>query len=89
MRPSGTAPRAADSELRIAGAEGLAFTAPKALRSRPNTPTYPQYADLLGGAPPRVPPNRGMGLELETGDEPMPRPRPVKPRSDGVLEDSR
>ena len=53
----------------VHGAEGPAFTAQHA--------DLAQYADGLGGAPPRVPPNRGMGLEL---DEPMPRSRPVKPK---------
>ncbi len=31
------------------------------------------YADVLGGAPPGLPPDRDMELELETGSAPMPR----------------
>ncbi len=37
-------------------------------------------SDALGGAPPGMPPDRGMGLELGTGGAPMPRSRPVARR---------
>jgi hypothetical protein len=62
----------ADAELRLAGADDPAFAALKI-----------QYADVLGGAPPGMPPDHGMELELKTGDAPMPRSRPVKRLSDG------
>ena len=57
----------ADAELRLAGVNVPAFRALKA-----------HYADMLGGAAPGMPPDRGMELELETGDAPMRRSRPVK-----------
>ena len=57
----------ADAELRLEGADDPAFAALKV-----------RYADVLGGAPPGLPPDRGMELELETGGAPMPRSRPVK-----------
>ncbi len=55
------------------GADDPAFAALKA-----------EYAGVLGGAPPGLPPDRGrMELAIETGDAPMPRSRPVKrPLSD-------
>ena len=43
----------------------------------------------LGGAPPGMSPDRGMELELETGDSRMPRSRPVKRLSDGELAELR
>ncbi len=68
----------ADAELRLAGVNDPAFLALKA-----------QYADVLGGAPPGMPPDRSMELELETGDAPMPRSRPVKRLSEGGLAELR
>ena len=68
----------ADAELQLFGADDPAFAELKA-----------QYADVLGGAPPGMPPDRGMELELETGDAPMPRSRPVKRLSDGELAELR
>ncbi len=56
--------RFADAELRLAGDDDQALKV--------------EYADVLGGAPPGLPPERSMELVLETGDAPMPRPRPVK-----------
>ncbi len=44
---------------------------------------------MLGGALPGMPPDRGMELELETGDAPMPRSRPVKSLSNGELAELR
>ena len=41
------------------------------------------------GAPHGMPPDRGMELELETGDARMPRSRPVKRLSDGELAELR
>jgi len=67
-----------DSALHLAGADDPAFAAVKT-----------KYADVLGGAPPGLPPDRGMELELETGDAPMPRSRPVKRLSDGELAELR
>ncbi len=51
----------ADAELSLEGADDVAFTVLKA-----------EYADVLGGAPPGMQPDRGMELELETGNAPMP-----------------
>jgi len=68
----------ADAELRLEGADDPAFAALKV-----------EYADVLGGAPPGMPPDRGMELELETGGAPMPRSRPVKRLSDGELAELR
>jgi hypothetical protein len=60
----------ADAELCLEGADDPAFAALKVT-----------YANVLGGAPPGMPPDCGMELELETGNTPMPRSRPVMPRS--------
>ena len=68
----------ADAELHLEGSDDPAFAALKA-----------RYADVLGGAPPGLPPDRGMELELETGDAPMPRSRPVKRLSEGELAELR
>ena len=67
----------ADAELRLSGTDDPAFAALKT-----------NYADVLGG-PPGMPPDRGMELELETGDARMPRSRPVKRLSDGELAELR
>ena len=50
----------ADAELQLQGTDDAAFAALKH-----------EYADVLGGAPPGMPPDRCMELELETGDAPM------------------
>ena len=68
----------ADAELRLAGGDNPAFATLKA-----------EYADVLGGAPPGLPPERGMELVIETGDAPMPRSRPVKRLSEGELAELR
>jgi hypothetical protein len=68
----------ADAELRLAGADDVSFAALKA-----------KNADVLGGASPSMPPDRGMELELETGGAPMPRSRPVKRLSDSELAELR
>jgi hypothetical protein len=68
----------ADAELRLAGDDDPAFAALKV-----------EYADVLGGAPPGLPPERGMELVIETGDAPMPRSRPVKRLSEGELAELR
>ena len=68
----------ADAELRLSGTDDPAFAALKT-----------KYADVLGGPPPGMPPDRGMELELETGDARMPRSRPVKRLSDGELAELR
>ena len=68
----------ADVELSLSGADHPAFTALKT-----------EYADVLGGAPPGLPPDRGMELIIETGDAPMPRSRPVKRLSEGELAELR
>ena len=51
-----------DAELRLEGGDDPAFAALKV-----------RYADVMGGAPPGLPPDRGMELELETGGAPMRR----------------
>ena len=68
----------ADAELSLEGADDPAFAGLKV-----------KYADVLGGAPAGMPPDRGMELELETGGAPMPRSRPVKRLSDGELAELR
>ena len=67
-----------DAELRLEGADDPVFAE---LRVR--------YADVLGGAPAGMPPDRGMELELETGGVPMLRSRPVKRLSEGELSELR
>ena len=64
----------AEAEQRLGGTDDPAFAALKV-----------KYADVLGGAPPGMPQDRGIELELETGDAPMPRSRPVKRLSNGEL----
>ena len=49
----------------------------------------PTCLDQVGRTPPGLPPDRGMELELETGDARMPRSRPVKRLSDGELAELR
>ena len=68
----------ADVELRLAGVDDEAFAELKE-----------KYADVLGGAPKGMPPDRGMELVLETGDAPMPRSRLVKRLSEGELAELR
>ena len=63
----------ADTELSLEGADNPAFVALNA-----------EYVDVLGGAPPGLPPDRGMGLVMEKG-EPMQRQHPVKRLSKGGL----
>ena len=68
----------ADAELRLEGVDDPSFAALKT-----------EYADVLGGAPPGLPPDRGMELVIETGNAPMPRSRPVKRLSEGELAELR
>jgi hypothetical protein len=68
----------AETELRLVGEDDPAFATLKT-----------EYADVLGGAPPGLPPERGMELVIETGDAPMPRSRPVKRLSEGELAELR
>ena len=68
----------ADAELRLEGVDDPSFAALKT-----------EYADVLGGAPPGLPPDRGMELIIETGNAPMPRSRPVKRLSEGELAELR
>jgi hypothetical protein len=63
-----------DAELLLAGDDDPAFAALKV-----------KYADVLGRAPPRLPPELGMELFLKTGDAPMQWSRPVKRLSEGEL----
>ena len=67
-----------DAELRLEGADDPAFAELKV-----------RYADVLGGAPAGMPPDRGMELELETGGTPMPWSRPVRRLSEGELSELR
>ena len=59
--------RLVDTSLTLPGMDHPAFTALKA-----------EFADVLGGPPPGLPPDRGIELVLETGTRPMPRTRPIK-----------
>jgi hypothetical protein len=67
-----------DTSLELTGVDHPAFAALKA-----------EYADVLGGPPPGLPPDRGIELVLETGDRPMPRTRPIKRLSEGELTELR
>ena len=67
-----------DASLRLDGQDNPAFE---------NLQEH--FKDVLDGAPPGLPPDRGMELELETGDQPMPRSRPIKRLSDSELTELR
>ena len=67
-----------DASLRLDGQDNPAF---ENLQQK--------FKDVLNGAPPGLPPDRGMELELETGNHPMPRSRPIKRLSDGELTELR
>jgi hypothetical protein len=66
------------ASLAVSGTDDLALEVLKA-----------KYAHVLGGAPPGLPPDRCMALELETGDALMLRSRPVKRLSDCELAELR
>ena len=70
--------RLVDTSLTLPGMDHPAFTALKA-----------EFADVLGGPPPGLPPDRGIELVLETGTRPMPRTRPIKRLSEGELSELR
>jgi len=70
--------RFADASLAFEGQDHPAFAALKA-----------EFADVLGGPPPGLPPDRGIELVLETGNRPMPRTRPLKRLSEGELAELR
>jgi hypothetical protein len=59
--------RLVDTSLTLSGADHPAFAA-----------LNDEFADVLGGPPPGLPPDRGIELVLETGTRPMPRTRPIK-----------
>ena len=67
-----------EDSLSLAGTDHPAFAALKA-----------EFADVLAGPPPGLPPDRGIELTLETGDRPMPRTRPLKRLSEGELAELR
>jgi hypothetical protein len=67
-----------DAELRLACDDDQAFATLKM-----------EYADMLGGAPPGLPLERGMELVLETGDALMQWSRLVKRLSEGELAELR
>ena len=67
-----------DAKPRLTGVVDPAFAVLKA-----------EYAGVLGGAPPGLPPDRGMELVIETGDAPTPRPSPIKRLSEGELAELR
>jgi len=48
-----------------------------------------EFADVLGGPPRGLPPDRGIELVLETGDRPMPRTRSIKRLLEGGLAELR
>ena len=70
--------RLVDTSLTLSGADHPAFAALK-----------DEFADVLGGPPPGLPPDRGIELVLETGTRPMPRTRPIKRLSEGELAELR
>ena len=70
--------RLADASLALEGQDHPAFAALKE-----------EFADVLGGPPHGLPPDRGIELVLETGDRPMPRTRPLKRLSEGELAELR
>jgi len=70
--------RFVDAGMTLEAADHPAFTALKT-----------EFADVLGGPPRGLPPDRGIELVLETGDRPMPRTRPVKRISAGELAELR
>ena len=70
--------RFVDTSLNLQGTDHPAFAALKS-----------EFADVLGGPPPGLPPDRGIELVLETGDRPMPRTRPTKRLSEGELSELR
>ena len=70
--------RPADADLHLEGHDDPAFD-----------PLKLEFADVLNGPPRGLPPDRGIELELETGDAAMPRSRPVKRLSEGELAELR
>ena len=70
--------RFSDASISLEGDDHPAFAALKA-----------EFADVLAGPPPGLPPDRGIELVLETGDRPMPRTRPLKRLSEGELAELR
>ncbi len=72
-------------ELRLAGddSDDAAFAAAASAALKV------EYADVLGGAPPGLPPERGMEFVIKTGDAPMPWSRPAKRLSEGGLSELR
>ena len=73
-------------------ADGPAFTLPPDAGDPPDFASLAgEYADVLAGPPPGLPPDRGPAFELriETGAHPMPRSRPMKRWSQGELDECR
>ena len=70
--------RFADASIALEGQDHPDFAALKA-----------EFADVLAGPPPGLPPDRGIELVLETGNRPMPRTRPIKRLSEGELAELR
>ncbi len=70
--------RFVDTSLDLEGSDHPAFAALKA-----------EYADVLGGPPPGLPPDRGIELVLNIGDRHMRRTRPIKRLSEGELAELR
>ena len=70
--------RFADAALALEGQDHPAFAELKV-----------EFADVLGGPPSGLPPDRGIELVLETGSRPMPRTRPLKRLSEGELAELR
>jgi len=70
--------RFVDTTLNLEGTDHPAFAVLK-----------DEFADVLGGPPRGLPPDRGIELVLETGSRPMPRTRPVKRISEGELAELR
>ena len=73
-------------------AEGPAFAVPPDDGDPPDFAALAaEYADVLAGPPPDLPPDRGPAFELRinTGEHPMPRSRPMKRWSQGELDECR
>ena len=69
--------------------EDLSFSLPAETGDPPDFATLAaEYAAVLAGPPPGLPPDRGAEFELriDTGDRPMPRSRPMKRLSQGELD---
>ena len=77
--------RFVDTTIALEGQDHPAFAALK----DESAALKDEFADVLVGPPPGLPPDRGIKLVLETGSRPMPRTRPIKCPSAGGLAELR